>query len=74
MVQSNLIGLRKTKQVNQQKIADLIGVSIKTYSDKELGKIQFKCNEMFTIARYFNLTVDDIFLPTLLQNGVKENR
>lgn len=73
MIQSNLIGLRKANQINQKVLADLIGVSMKTYSDKELGKIQFKCNEMFTIAKYFNLTVEDIFLPSILQNGVKES-
>jgi len=73
MVQSNLIGLRKSNHISQKVLADLIGVSLRTFSDKEIGKIQFKCDEMFTIAKYFDLTVEDIFLPRILQNGVKES-
>lgn len=73
MVQSNLIGIRKNNHLSQKELANIIGTSTQTYCDKELGKKQFKCNEMFILAKYFNLTVEDIFLPSILQNGVKES-
>lgn len=73
MVQAKLIGLRKSNKINQKVIADLIGVSAKTYSDKELGKIQFNCTEMFIISNYFNTAIENIFLPRILQNGVKRS-
>lgn len=71
MFQEKLLGLRKKYKINQQELADLIGVSTKTYSDKEQGKIQFKCTEMFQIADYFKLPIEDVFLPRILQNGVE---
>lgn len=71
MVQIKLLGYRKNNKVNQSTLANLINVSLRTYSDKEQGKIQFKCDEMFKIAEYFGVTVDEIFLPRILQNGVK---
>lgn len=73
MVQSNLIGIRKTNQLSQREMADILGITIQSYGAKELGKKQFKCDEMFTLAKYFNLTVEDIFLPSILQNGVKRS-
>ena len=71
MVQEKLLGLRKTKGINQKELANLIGVSAKTYSDKELGRIQFNCTEMFIISNYFGVSIENIFLPRILQNGVK---
>lgn len=73
-MQTKLLAYRKINRKSQKELADLIGVSVKTYSDKELGKIQFKCDEMFTIANYFEASVEDIFLPRVLQNGVKEHQ
>lgn len=72
MIQINLIGLRKEKHLKQEDMANLLGISIVSYGAKELGKKQFKCNEMFTLSKYFNKSVEDIFLPTLLQNGVEK--
>ena len=72
MIQINLIGLRKENHLNQEDMARLLGISIVSYGAKELGKKQFKCNEMFTLAKYFNKSVEDIFLPTILQNGVNK--
>ena len=71
-MQDNLILIRKKSDVSQQKMADLIGVNPKTYSQKELGKTQFTMNEMFTIAGFFNKKIEDIFAPSILQNGVNE--
>ena len=70
MLQEKLLIMRKTNNVTQKELADLIDVSLKTYSDKELGKIQFNCTEMFLISKYFGVSIEDIFLPRILQNGV----
>lgn len=63
-MQTKLIALRKERGVTQREIAQMIKVSIKTYSKKELGKSEFTMNEMFEISNYFKLTIEDIFLPS----------
>lgn len=70
-MQDNLILLRKKKDVTQQELADLLKINVKTYNFKEIGKNEFTMNEMFGIANFFHKTVEEIFLPTQLQNGVE---
>lgn len=69
-MQEKLFLLRKTGGITQEKIAKLLDINPKTYASKEMGKTEFSMNEMFKIAKYFNKSVEDIFLPTILQNGV----
>lgn len=69
MMQSKLIILRKNKKISQEILADLLGISVKQYGLKENGKAKFVGDEMFKIADYFGLKVDDIFLPSYHQNG-----
>ena len=68
-MQSKLIILRKQKKIKQDVIANMLGISVKQYSYKENGKAKFDGDEMFKIAEYFKLKVDDIFLPTYHQIG-----
>lgn len=70
-MQEKLILLRKTSGVTQDTLAKLLDINPKTYSAKELGKTEFSMNEMFKIAKYFDKQIEDIFLPRILQNGVK---
>lgn len=70
-MQDNLIILRKKTQTTQKTLADLLDITVKTYGFKETGKSEFTINEMFKIAEYFDKKVDEIFLPYILQNGVK---
>lgn len=60
-MQKKLLGLRKEKGVTQQNLADLIGVSKNTYSNKEQGKRDFKISEMFKIANFFQVEIGEIF-------------
>lgn len=69
-MQDNLILLRKKANIKQQTLADLLEINVKTYNYKETGKSEFTMNEMFKISDFFNKTVEEIFLPTILQNGV----
>lgn len=71
-MQEKLMVMRKKSGITQQQMADLLGVTPKTYNHKENGIIQFKANEMFEIANYFHLKIEDIFLPYEHQNGVKK--
>lgn len=74
-MQSKLLLLRKDNKVTQTDLANVLGITTKQYGVKELGKAKFNGDEMFKIAEYFNMKVDDIFLPTTHQNGElsKEN-
>lgn len=63
-MQWNLIKLRKEKECTQEDMAKLLEISTEGYRLKESGRHQFKSNEMFIIAEYFNANIGDIFLPT----------
>ncbi len=63
-LQDNLVKLRMYNRLNQQNMADLIGVDKRTYVNKEHGVTQFKANEMFLIAQKFGKGIEEIFLPT----------
>ena len=71
-MQEKLILLRKQNNVSQKELSELLSITTKQFSAKELGKSKFNGDEMFKIADYFNLKVDDIFLPTTHQNGELE--
>lgn len=72
-MQEKLILLRKSKKVSQEKLARIINISPKQFSLKEIGTYKFNSDEMFKIAEYFNMKLDDIFLPTYHQNGEISN-
>ncbi|MEK4502767.1 helix-turn-helix transcriptional regulator [Bacillus sp. FSL R12-0069] len=63
-MQDNLVKWRMYNRLNQQDMADLIGVDKRTYANKEHGVTQFKANEMFLIAQKFGKGIEEIFLPT----------
>lgn len=63
-MQWNLIKLRKEHEETQEELSQLLGISESAYRNKELGKNQFKLDEMFALAKHYNERVDEIFLPT----------
>ncbi|QQE75183.1 helix-turn-helix transcriptional regulator [Brevibacillus composti] len=63
-MQEKLAALRRYHNISQKEMADLIRVDLRTYINKENGQSQFKANEMFAIARKFQMPIDEIFLPT----------
>lgn len=71
-MQEKLIIIRKQKDLTQKELANLIGITPKQYGLKENGDCKFNGDEMFKIADFFNMKVDDIFLPTTHQNGEKK--
>lgn len=66
-----LIKLRKTHNISQEKMAKILDINASTYSKKENGKNDFKSNEMFIVARLFNKRLDEIFLPRNISNPDK---
>lgn len=71
-MQEKLLLIRKNKNITQQELAECIGISVNQYSLKEKGKYNFNCDEMFKIADYLKMNIEDIFLPLIHQNGVKD--
>lgn len=67
-MQWNLIQLRKENNETQEEIAILLGISTTGYREKELGKSQFKSDEMFIIADHYSKRIEDIFLPSKFTN------
>lgn len=71
-MQEKLLVLRRRNKLSQREMAEMLGIATQSYSLKELGKREFTANEMFIISNYFGLKMDDIFLPTIVQNGVND--
>ena len=71
-MQSKLLILRKERKITQTELAKLLDISTQSYSRKELGQNEFTADEMFTLANYFGLKIEEIFLPRVHQNGVND--
>lgn len=72
-MQDKLILIRKKTNTTQETLAKLINITPKQFGFKERGETKFNGDEMFAIANYFDLKVEDIFLPTYHQFGDKNN-
>lgn len=68
-MQEKLIIARKRNNINQETLAKLVNITVKQYGQKERGQSIFNGDEMFAIAEYFGVKVEDLFLPTNHQNG-----
>ncbi|MDX1769909.1 MAG: helix-turn-helix transcriptional regulator [Planococcaceae bacterium] len=74
-MQWNLIRLRKEHGLNQKELEKVIGMKPGTYGRKERGELEFRISEMIAIHQYFNVSMDEIFLPTncILNAKTKES-
>ena len=63
VITNELRKLRKYHEITQEEMAELLGISVRTYIEKEKGNSQFKANEMYIISRKFGKTIDEIFFP-----------
>lgn len=57
---SRLRRLRTERHQSQKEIAALLGVSQKTYSDYERGRIHIPVRYLLILARYYDVSVDYI--------------
>ena len=63
-MQYKLIKWRNYNGFTQEFMAKHLGISLRTYINKEAGFSQFKADEMFVIANLLNMNIGEIFVPT----------
>jgi len=74
IMQEKLISWRKFYGITQKEMAEMLGIDVRTYINKEQGISQFKANEMFAIAKILQRDINEIFLPTnFIKHEVKNN-
>lgn len=61
-MQTKLKGLRAEQGLTQSDMANMLGVTRQTYTEKENGNQSFKAEELFIIAAYFDKPIEEIFL------------
>lgn len=54
---------KRAKKATQKDVAKYLGISVNSYRDKEKGRREFTQDEIFKLSKYFELPIDDIFLP-----------
>jgi putative transcriptional regulator len=61
-MKNNLEKMRKEKGINQEELAAILQVSRQTVSSLENGRYNPSILLAFKIAKYFNVTIEDIFI------------
>ena len=61
-MKNNLEALRKTRGIKQEELAEALEVSRQTIGSLENGRYNPSILLAFKIARYFGLTIEDIFI------------
>ena len=54
--------IRKMRGIRQEELAKMLGVSRQTVSSLENGRYNPSITLAYKIAKYFNLTIEDVFL------------
>ena len=73
-MQTKLKGLRAEHGVTQADMADLLGVTRQTYTEKENGNQPFKADELFIISGYFDKPIEQIFLNNKYTKRIHVNK
>lgn len=61
MTNKRLKMYRMLKGVKQEEMAEILNVSLTTYSNKETGKTGFTLAEAKTMSDFFNTSIDSLF-------------
>ena len=61
-MKNHLERLRKERGIRQEELADILEVSRQTISSLEKGRYNPSIQLAFKISRYFNLTIEEIFI------------
>lgn len=59
--------LRRSRKMTQEELGHLIGIRNSAVSAVERGVNSFDANTLFTIAKIFDVKVDDLFPPADLE-------
>ena len=68
-MQYKLMELMQENNLNNSFMGCLISKTAKQFSKKKKGIIPFNQDEMFIIANYFKVKIDDVFFLIVRQNG-----
>jgi len=61
-VKNRIEAIRKQRGIRQDELAKLMGVSRQTISSLETGKYNPSIFLAFKIARYFGMTIEEVFI------------
>ncbi|MGL4989689.1 MAG: helix-turn-helix transcriptional regulator [Sarcina sp.] len=61
-MKNNLEVIRKNKNITQEELANILEVSRQTIGSLENGRYNPSIILAFKIARYFNMTIEEIFI------------
>lgn len=61
-MKTNIPTLRKMRKLSQEELAQAVGVTRQTITSIEVGKYTASLALAFKIARYFGLTIEDVFI------------
>jgi putative transcriptional regulator len=61
-LKNRLEALRKERGIRQEELADVLEVSRQTVSSLENGRYNPSITLAFKVARYFGMTIEEIFL------------
>lgn len=51
---------RVAKNMTQEDVARLLGITLATYNRKELGNVDFKRREVLSLSKVLNLSLKDV--------------
>ena len=72
-MQKNLILLMKENNITNKFLAEKIGITEKQFGLKLRGKSDFKSTEMFKISEILKKPINEIFLPSMYENGTNDS-
>lgn len=61
LLKTRIPALRKARKLSQQELADAVGVTRQTITSIEVGKYTASLELAYKIARYFGLTIEEVF-------------
>ena len=71
-IQNRLEELRKQRGIRQEELADILEVSRQTIGSLENGRYNPSIILAFKIARYFGMSIEEIFIYEEERNNEKE--
>ena len=61
-MEMKLYEARKQAKLPQQEVADILGISINSYGQKERGDVPFNLEEKFALSGLLNTSLYDLFI------------
>ena len=68
-MKNNLEEIRKKSNYTQEELADKLGVSHQTINSLENGKYNPSIQLAFKLAKFFNLSIESLFIFEEVENG-----